>query len=121
VHNRILLWEPKGDRDSLASPASDFNILEEYLLENCSIWFIRFGVDTTRRLLACGNERGSVTVFRLDEIPSRPHAILNAAGRAKDVQCFVRQCAFSDDSSILLAVDDQSCIVQYEREEGSER
>lgn len=28
---------------------------------------------------------------------------------------FVRQCAFSEDGSILLAVDDNASVVQYER------
>lgn len=28
---------------------------------------------------------------------------------------FVRQCAFSDDGSIIVAVDDASCVTQYDR------
>lgn len=114
VHNRMLLWEPKGDRESLASPANDYTVLEEYLLDNCGIWFIRFGMDRARRFVACGNERGLVTVFQLDEIPSRPLCVLSSNGKQGKDTCFVRQCAFSDDGTILLAVDDHSCIVQYE-------
>jgi polycomb protein EED len=117
LNDRILLWEPLGDRESLASPAHDYTVLEEYLLEHCGIWFIRFGMDRSRRLVACGNERGVVSIFRLDDIPSRPYCVLSSGGNGKNGKddCFVRQCAFSYDGAILLAVDDKSCIVQYEK------
>lgn len=59
VHNRIFLWEPTADRESLASPASNYTLLEEYVLSVCNVWFIRFAMDRSRRLLACGNDKVS--------------------------------------------------------------
>lgn len=128
LQNRILLWEPKGDREALASPASNFSVLEEYMLENCTSWFIRFGLDRSRRLVACGNEIGVVTVYELDQIPSKALCVLKCEQDRKRAMSkrslsddyrepshCVRQCAFSNDGSILLAVDESSCIVQYER------
>lgn len=57
VHNRMFLWEPEADRESLASPASNYTLLEEYVLDVCNVWFIRFAMDRTRRLVACGNDK----------------------------------------------------------------
>lgn len=128
LQNRILLWEPRGDREALASPASYFTVLEEYMLENCTSWFIRFGLDRSRRLVACGNEVGVVTVYQLNQIPSKALCVLKCEQDRKkamnrklppeehrEPSFCVRQCAFSDDASILLTVDESSCIVQYER------
>lgn len=65
VHNRMFLWEPESDRESLASPACNYSLLEEYVLDVCNVWFIRFSMDRTRRLVACGNDKVS---SRLSEI-----------------------------------------------------
>lgn len=59
VHNRMFLWEPEADRDSLASPACNYSLLEEYVLDVCNVWFIRFAMDRKRRLVACGNDKVS--------------------------------------------------------------
>lgn len=57
VHNRMFLWEPEQDRESLASPATEYTLLEEYVLEVCNVWFIRFALSRNRRLVACGNDK----------------------------------------------------------------
>lgn len=153
VHNRIFLWEPGSDRESLASPANEYTLLEEYVLDVCHVWFIRFAMDRSRRLVACGNdkvslalfwrimraifqiltssttfsfhffsfrltsaaEQGVVSVFDLQTYPSKPMCVLQPATKDKNRFNFVRQCAFSDDGSFLLAVDDGSSVMQYER------
>lgn len=73
VHNRMFLWEPKSDRESLSSPATEYTLLEEYVLDRCDVWFIRFGMDRTRHLVACGNDKvgakiGSSRTTRLSEL-----------------------------------------------------
>jgi polycomb protein EED len=120
LQNRMLLWEPKGDRDALASPASGFYVLEEYMLESAVTWFLRFGMDRSRQLVACGNEKGVVAVYKLDDIPSKVlctlwHGQGSANKRQPTEQCCIRQCAFNFDASILIAVDDFSRVVQYDR------
>lgn len=59
VHNRMFLWEPEADKESLASPACNFSLLEEYVLDVCNVWFIRFAMDRTRQYVACGNDKVS--------------------------------------------------------------
>lgn len=57
VHNRIFLWQPERDRESLASPATEYTLLEEYVLDECNVWFIRFALNRQRNLVACGNKK----------------------------------------------------------------
>lgn len=64
VHNRVYLWELGKDRESLAAPASEYKLLEEYVVDNCNVWFVRFGVDRFQRVIACGNENVSVCTLR---------------------------------------------------------
>lgn len=45
---------------------------------------------------------------------SKPMCTLTPKGRNVS-NAFVRQCAFSDDGSIIVAVDDASCVTQYDR------
>ncbi len=42
VANRIYLWEPGADRQSLGSPAKnwEFTLLEEYRIDGCDVWYI---------------------------------------------------------------------------------
>lgn len=64
IHNRILLWEPGFDREAIGSPIKNYTLLEEYTLEGCKVWFIRFGMDRRRQLIACGNDKVSEKRFQ---------------------------------------------------------
>lgn len=57
VHNRLLLIEPRLDRESLAAPAVEYTVLQEYAVNGCNVWFIRFGMDRARRTVAIGNDK----------------------------------------------------------------
>lgn len=59
VHNRVYLWELGKNRESMAVPATKYKLLEEYVVDNCNVWFVRFGLDRFQRVLACGNEKVS--------------------------------------------------------------
>lgn len=56
-----------------------------------------------------------MTLFDLQTVPSD----LLCSVQPKDISRynaqFVRQCSFSDDGRFLIAVDDASAVVQYER------
>lgn len=62
--------------------------------------------------------QGVVSIFDLSKMSSE--AICEVRPRDKEKSrdsglSFVRQCAFSEDGSILLAVNDSAQVVQYER------
>lgn len=66
-------------------------------------------------LRSCVNVQGMVSVFDLRVTPSKPLCVISPKDKYRYNAQFVRQCAFSEDGSILLAVDDTSSVVQYER------
>lgn len=122
LHCGLLLWEPLGYAEGLASPASEFCVIMEYKIEHASAWFIRFGFDSSRQMVACGNEHGVVYVFKIDDFPSRVQSVVwpsKKSGNSKPPtdNNAVRQCAFNHDASILLAVEDNSSVSQYERDD----
>lgn len=122
LHCGLLLWEPLGYAEGLASPASEFCVLMEYKIDHASAWFIRFGFDSSRQMVACGNERGVVYVFKIDEFPSRVQSAVwpnkkSGNSRPPMDNNAVRQCAFNHDASVLLAVEDNSSVSQYERDD----
>ncbi len=62
VSNRMYLWVPGADRQNLACPAKEweakpFTVLDEYKVNNCDKWYIRFGMDSRRQIVACGAEK----------------------------------------------------------------
>lgn len=63
VHNRVYLWQLGDDREALAVPGSEYKLLEEYVVDHCNVWFVKFGIDKEHRTLACGNEKVFCTRF----------------------------------------------------------
>lgn len=57
VRNRLMLIEPSFDREALSAPATEYTVLQEYIVHGCDVWFIRFGMDRERRTVAIGNEK----------------------------------------------------------------
>lgn len=55
-------------------------------------------------------------IFRIDQFPPHPIFLEPIGGNCDIPDCYVRQCAFSDDGSILITVDDLANVVQYDRE-----
>lgn len=119
VDKHMLLWEPGFDREALGAPSNNYTLLGEYALEGCAVWFIRFGMDQRRRLVACGNDEGVIVIYDLATIPSEPLCKVYPKGskptKGKGPSRLVRQCAFSEDGKFLVAVDEHSNIMQYER------
>ena len=56
-----------------------------------------------------------MSIFNLTQIPSKGGSsfAVSPKDKQKYISQFVRQCAFSEDGSILLAVDDTASVVQY--------
>lgn len=56
-------------------------------------------------------------MYHLDNFPQVPQ-VLKPIDRKRAVPgAYVRQCAFSDDGSMIICVDDASNVVQFDRVE----
>ncbi len=114
LHNALVLWLPGADRESLSSKSMNYTLLQEYPVSGCDVWFIRFGMDTGRKWVAVGGKGGKVHIYNLKEYSPKP-IVLSPGGSTKvNIDTYVRQCAFSDDGSLLITVDDNTNVVQYE-------
>lgn len=63
MHNRLLLIEPDYNEESLANPSKEYRLVNEFKVSGCTVWFIRFGLDRARRLVAIGNKQVSYCTF----------------------------------------------------------
>lgn len=79
VHNLMRLWEPGYDRQAIASLRKNYTLVEEYPLRGCKVWYIRFGMDRTRRLVACGNDKVSTTNYFISFWPPSSVQIISNA------------------------------------------
>lgn len=65
--------------------------------------------------LVSAYRKGVISVFDLSKMPAHPVCQVGPINKHRYNNQFARQCAFSEDGSILIAVDDTSSVVQYER------
>lgn len=56
-----------------------------------------------------------MSIFNLGDLPAKACCIVQPPNKNLYANSFVRQCAFSDDGTILIAVDDNATVVQYEQ------
>uniref|UniRef100_A0A7S3G3X9 Uncharacterized protein n=1 Tax=Palpitomonas bilix TaxID=652834 RepID=A0A7S3G3X9_9EUKA len=95
VEEQITLW----GKNELAAPAAKeaVMVVQEYTYKNASLWFLRFALDMSGRLLAVGNEEGKVFLFDLLSTSDKAYAVINSQCRS-----VIRMVAFNADASVLV-------------------
>lgn len=69
--NCISLWTPDEVTSSASeSQSSSIIHLQDYKMENCNIWYVRFAIDTMNQNLYCGNIDGRIFVWDLSHVGS---------------------------------------------------
>jgi polycomb protein EED len=118
TYNSIVLWLPdipetaasKVTNSSAYEPPGEVIALRTFDLNHCNIWFVRFAVDYSGRLLAVGNIKGEVDIWDIDACKKkRPTQQLKPI-----VHSTVRMLAFSPDSKMLLACDDSAAVCRWD-------
>jgi polycomb protein EED len=118
TYNSIVLWLPdipetaasKVTNSSAYEPPGEVIALRTFDLDHCEIWFVRFAVDDSGRLLAVGNIKGEVHIWDIDACKKkRPTKQLKPM-----VNSTVRMLAFSPDSKTLLACDDSATVCKWD-------
>jgi WD40 repeat protein len=124
VHNKVVLWKPLLNEDeSNRTPHSSYRIpssilfLREFNLDFCDSWYVRF--DSLRpyhNLLALGNQKGEVKVWKIDdELDQKHFCKLTPSGWFGDqTSSTVRMVAFNPHGSHLVAVRDDSTVWMWD-------
>ncbi len=112
--NVILLWEPIMGKDGFQGRCgvnSDDGIvpIREFVLSNCDIWFVKFGIDRTHNWLSVGNKAGVIKVW---DITAGTSSDSSESGKSTslhrlthpDINKTVRMVAFSPTGSHISVV-----------------
>jgi polycomb protein EED len=115
TENLIQLWYPmiQNERtpfgDIIQPPSSDPLILYTYNFDDGDIWFVRFAIEPTLKLLAVGNILGKIFVWNIgDDRLLKPICKL-CIRRTSTIRCL----CFSPNGSMLLASTDDGSIYQW--------
>ena len=114
--NKIVCWKPGtldtgGVGEKLSENKS--TIIHKLEVKDCEIWFMRFSLDPSERLLALGNQVGKTYVWDMNvEEPSSIRAV--SLSHSKCVSP-VRQTAWSRDGSVLITVCDDATVWRWDR------
>jgi len=91
------------------------SVIQKLDYKDCEIWFVRFCLDHSEKLLAMGNMKGKIYVWDLEvEDPTRIKPICLTHPKCDSV---IRQTSFSRDGRILIAVCDDGTIWRWDRQD----
>lgn len=122
--NVIVCWKPADSifqhryTDNTIQKANDCKSecdrvfrLYEYSVPKTTIWFIKFSIDPQYRLLAVGNQEGSVFIYSMRETKKCRTEKLN------HIHCnyTVRHVTFSPDSKVLIVSCDDSTLWRWDQ------
>jgi polycomb protein EED len=115
TENVVQLWCPKITReisplgDVLQPPSSDITLLRTFEFEDADVWFVRFAVDPTRKVLAVGNVQGVISVWNIsNDRKGKPFRKLFVQ-RPANIRCV----SFSPDGTMLIASTDDGSIYRW--------
>jgi len=108
--NKIVCWQPKLVTAKPSSIPEQSEVMHNFEYSNCDIWYMRFAVCPSYESIAAGNQAGKIFVWDVRTEPSKPIALFH-----QKCSTAIRQVCFSPDSSILIAVSDDSTIWRWDR------
>ena len=117
---RLCLWSPDPQRNERlpapllsetnddSEPKDDVLIVHELDLPGADIWFLRFGMCSSRQYVCAGNTSGDLVIYDVDSTEQK------ASLTHPKMRGAVRQCAFSPDSKLVACVGDDAGLFVYE-------
>jgi polycomb protein EED len=106
----VRLWLPQSTGTTLRSPpSSDMILLRTFVYTDADVWYVRFGVEPTLRLLAVGNMLGSIFVWNVEDMRKPTNPLKLRLPKAATV----RYVSFSPDGTMLLASTDDGLLHRW--------
>ena len=128
VDGVVRMWVPDEPMGVVHAQGGQYRAVKDFPQTDAHLWWIRFAVSASRNVLACGNSKGAVSVWRLDDpdaapvkltsFPARRNPSTNG-GMAEDFDQkgklqVVRQCAVNADGTIVVAACDTGLIYRWD-------
>ncbi|CAB3990200.1 polycomb eed [Paramuricea clavata] len=88
-------------------------VLHKFEYAQCDIWFMRFAIDHSQKILALGNQVGKIYTWDIDVTDS--HDAKQKVLSHPKCTAAVRQTCFSKDGSVLICVCDDGTIWRWDR------
>jgi len=114
--NKIVCWKPgtlDSDEETDKLNENKSTIIHKLDVKDCEIWFVRFCLDPSERLLALGNQCGKIYVWDLDV--DEPTGIKSITLQNNKCVSAIRQTSWSHDAKVLIAVCDDGSIWRWDR------
>lgn len=115
--NKIVFWKPGNlDKETEVVDRLSENksvVIHQLDLRDCDIWFMRFSLDPSSRLLALGNQAGRIWVWDLET--EEPRQIRGVQLSHAKCTSAVRQTSWSADGRMLVGVCDDGTIWRWDR------
>lgn len=114
--NSIVCWKPgnlEQTLDEVKPSNNSTTIIHHYEYKDCEIWFIKFGLDQWRKILALGNQQGKTYVWEMDAT----NPALTKSYVLSHPKCVtaIRQTAISREGQVLICVCDDGTIWRWDR------
>ncbi|XP_025205536.1 polycomb protein EED [Melanaphis sacchari] len=112
--NCMVCWKPGHLKDTELKPnEAAVSQIWYYDFKDCDVWFIRFSMDFSQKILALGNTIGKIYVWDLN---SNDQASMRVTTLAHPkCNTVIRQTTFSRDGNILICVCDDGTIWRWDR------
>lgn len=109
--NCAVLWKPgliDEDINGVTRTNKNVSILYTFEFKECDIWYVRFALDYTQRVLAVGTATGKLYVWNLDS--NSPNDIKQTVLSNNKSKRTIRCTALSANGKYLLATNDEGII-----------
>lgn len=111
----IVCWQPNYSKDVNQLIPNSAHILHEFNAVNCDYWYMRFGLNYARTMMAIGTIDGKVYLWNLDN--PDPQSITRITLSHRLSKRVMRLPAFSLNGNILICGDDDGVIWRWDRNE----
>merc|ERR1719233_2092098 len=114
--NSIVCWKPGSlENDGTVEKASEnkTTVIHKLEFKDCEIWFVRFCLDASEKVLALGNQTGKIYVWDLDV--TDPGSIRHSLLTNPKCTTAVRQVSMSRSGHVLISVCDDGTIWRWDK------